>query len=101
MAKKQAYTPPQKSDEHDVLIAALKEDISAKAQQIANQQKAIQSLNDELAIVREEAREVKQDYMEIAETIAAAATVSHRIILRHDIGRTTHIAQGTNRPIMS
>ena len=43
-------------------------------------------------------REIKADYLELSETIAAASAVAARILTRHSIGRHTTYGQGVTKP---
>jgi len=75
-------------------IAVLQSDVLAKAQQIDNQCRTITGLQESLKSSLLVAREVKQDYLELAESVGAAFTTAKRIIERHGIKRTTVVTQG-------
>ena len=47
--------------------------------------------------LRHDYDELKQDYLELTEQIAASSTVAKRILARHSIGRSSTFVQGINK----
>ena len=64
---------------------------------IANLTKILISVHQARTAIEQKYKELSQDYLELAESIAAAATTSARIIRRHSIGRSLTIKQGVSR----